>query len=126
MLNESIPAVSVVVPIHNNEEYLRETLESIRTQTMTDFEVICVDDGSTDGSAEIAREFAQKDARFHYYYQTNQGAGPARNTGMDHARGRYLAFLDGDDLFLAQFLERLVGAAEKNRSGYRDMRPRDT
>lgn len=90
--------LSVVVPIYNVEAYLRDALTSIAQQTLRDLEVIMVDDGSTDGSAAIAASFAARDPRFRLLQQENQGQGPARNLGVRHAAGNYLAFLDADDL----------------------------
>lgn len=101
------PKVSIIVPIFNNEDYLRECLESIRNQSFKYFEVICVDDGSTDSSARIVDYFAKKDLRFHYLFQQNQGAGSARNLGIEKSRGEFLMFLDGDDIFEPEFVEKM-------------------
>jgi CDP-glycerol glycerophosphotransferase len=91
------PRLSVVVPIYNVERYLDECLASITAQELSDFEVVMVDDGSTDGSADIARRWADADPRFRLVRQANHGLGHARNTGAEHATGEYLAFLDSDD-----------------------------
>lgn len=91
--------VSVIIPIYNVEKYLRQNLESVAKQTLKEIEVIMVDDGSTDSSAEIAKEFAEKDSRFIYVLQENGGAGAARNNGLSRAKGKYLSFLDSDDFF---------------------------
>jgi CDP-glycerol glycerophosphotransferase len=93
-----MPELSVVVPIHNVEDYLAECLESIAGQTFADLEVIMVDDGSTDGSAVIAKAVADRDPRFRFVQQDNRGLGPARNTGVEHATGTFLAFADSDDI----------------------------
>ena len=108
--------LSVVVPIFNVEEFLEESLESIARQTMRDLEVIMVDDGSTDGSAVIAKSFAAHDPRFRLLQQQNQGPGPARNEGVRSAAGKYLAFVDGDDLLDPQAYEVLVGSLDRSGS----------
>ena len=91
------PVVSVVVPVYNTELFLGECLYSLEKQTLTDIEIILVNDGSTDNSGELLREYAGKDARCVYVEQANQGLSAARNTGIEYASGHYLAFLDSDD-----------------------------
>lgn len=93
----NMPVVSIIVPIFNQETYLRECLESISTQSFSDFEVIMVDDGSIDLSAEICREFGNKDRRFKYIYKNNGGVSSARNVGLACAKGNYVIFVDSDD-----------------------------
>ena len=93
------PVVSVVVPVYNTAPYLRQCLESIAAQTLRDIEIICVDDGSTDGSLEILQEYERRDNRFTVLRQQNEHAGVARNHGMEQARGAYLVFWDSDDFF---------------------------
>ena len=107
------PMVSVVMPVYNSGKYLRECLDSLISQTFTDFEVICADDGSTDDSPAILREYAEKDQRFTILSQDHAYAGAARNLGMSHARGKYLIFLDSDDRFLPRMLELTVKKAEE-------------
>ncbi|GAA2290259.1 CDP-glycerol glycerophosphotransferase family protein [Streptomyces kunmingensis] len=92
------PRLTVVVPIHNVEDYLGACLESLSAQSMPDLEVVMVDDGSTDGSGGIARAFAAEDSRFRLVEQANAGLGAARNTGVRHATGTHLAFVDSDDV----------------------------
>jgi CDP-glycerol glycerophosphotransferase len=111
-----VAKLSVVVPFFNVESYLGAALESIAGQTMGDLEVIMVDDGSTDGAAAIAKSFAARDPRFRLVQQDNQGLGPARNTGTEHATGTYLAFFDSDDLLAPHAYEVLVGSLEKTGS----------
>jgi CDP-glycerol glycerophosphotransferase len=111
-----VAKLSVVVPFFNVEPYLGAALESIAGQTMGDLEVIMVDDGSADGSTAIAKSFAARDPRFRLVQQDNQGLGPARNTGVKHATGHYLAFFDSDDLLAAHAYETLVGSLEKTGS----------
>ena len=89
--------VSVIIPVYNAEKYLRQCLDSVVNQTLRDIEIICVDDGSTDGSIEILREYEQKDSRVKVLCQKNQYAGVARNNGLSHASGEYVFFMDSDD-----------------------------
>lgn len=89
--------VSIIIPTYKVEAYLAECLESVRRQTMPDFEVIMVDDGSPDNSAAICREFAEKDARFHLFQQENGGVTSARRLGIFMSKGEYITFVDGDD-----------------------------
>jgi CDP-glycerol glycerophosphotransferase len=92
------PRISVVVPVYNVEAFLAPCLDSLAAQTFADFEVVMVDDGSTDRSAAIAGEYARRDARFRLLTQANGGLSRARNVGVGAARGQFLAFLDSDDL----------------------------
>lgn len=93
------PKVSVIVANYNNARYLRDCLQSVAGQSFADFECIVVDDGSTDGSAKIIRQFARRDSRFVPVFQENRGVSAARNRGLDMASGEYVAFLDSDDCF---------------------------
>lgn len=104
--------VSVVVPVYNVENYLRQCLDSILAQTLTDIEIICVDDGSSDSSLQILEEYAKKDPRVIVRPQKNAGAGAARNNGLSVARGKYVSFLDSDDFFEPTLLEKLYEKAE--------------
>lgn len=108
--------VSVIVPVYNAEKFLKDTLKSIQSQTLKDFEVICVDDGSTDNTLAILDEFIKKDKRFKVIHQKNAGAGAARNYGFTVATGKYTIFLDSDDLFSPALLEKLWEAAEENQA----------
>jgi CDP-glycerol glycerophosphotransferase len=110
--------VSVVVPIHNVAPYLAECLDSVRRQTHRELEVIMVDDGSTDNSAEIAEQFAATDSRFRLMRQENGGLSAARNAGVPHANGDYLAFLDSDDLLPCFAYEVMVQAAETSGTAF--------
>lgn len=100
------PKVSVIIPVYNVENYLRQCLDSVINQTLDDIEIICVNDGSTDGSLDILREYEAKDSRVIVVTQKNINAGAARNSGLKIARGEYLSFLDSDDFFEPQMLER--------------------
>ncbi|MDO4583387.1 MAG: glycosyltransferase [Planctomycetia bacterium] len=93
------PKVSIIIPVYNVEKYLRQCLDSARNQTLRETEVICVDDGSTDGSGAILDEYAAMDSRFVVVHQENAGQSAARNRGLELARGEYLAFLDSDDWY---------------------------
>ena len=89
--------ISVIVPIYNSANYLQETLDSICQQSLDGLEIICVDDGSTDNSADIVSQNMSNDDRIKYIYQENQGPGAARNNGIIHSSGLYVAFMDSDD-----------------------------
>lgn len=108
--------VSIIIPVYNVERYLRVSLESVVNQTLEDIEIICVNDGSTDGSLEILNEFAKKDKRIILINQENQGLSGARNTGLNVATGEYIAFLDSDDWVDTNFLENLYNTAKKYES----------
>lgn len=110
--------VSVIIPIYNAEAFLRQCLDSVVNQTLKDIEVICVDDGSTDGSVGILREYAARDSRVRLIRQKNAGAGAARNQGLREAVGEYLSFLDSDDFFEPDMLEKAVEAAERYSADY--------
>ena len=108
--------LSVVVPFFNVEAYIGEALESIARQTLQDIEVIMVDDGSTDGSAFIAKSLTARDPRFRLIEQPNRGLGPARNAGVREASAPYLAFADSDDLVDPHAYELLVSSLERTGS----------
>ncbi len=93
---------SVIIPVYNSENYVAQTLQSVLSQTYSDFEIIIVDDGSTDKSIDICQQF--QDARIKIIHQQNRGLAGARNTGIRHAQGEYLAFIDSDDLWLPEKL----------------------
>ena len=106
--------LSVVIPVYNAAPWLGACLDSVLGQTLRDFEVICVDDGSTDGSAALLAERAAKDSRMKVLRQTNSGQGAARNRALDSSTGEFVYFMDADDeLACADALERLVAEAER-------------
>lgn len=107
----SHPLVSVIIPIYNAERYLADTLNSVFAQTFQDYEVICVNDGSTDGSGRVLEQFAEKVRTIN---QTNCGQTVAQNRGAQEARGRLLAFLDADDIWYPHKLAMQIGAIEAN------------
>lgn len=107
--------ISVIVPIYNTKPYLKECVDSILSQQVeVPFEVLLVDDGATDGCAELCDELAAKDKRIRVFHQENQGLSAARNTGIDAALGRYYAFVDSDDVVCPGYLHTLYAACEKN------------
>jgi len=107
-------AVSVIVPVYNTEEFLDECLTSLRRQSLNNFEVLCIDDGSTDNSLEILKKFSHLDGRFKVIEQENQGLGKSRNNALEIARGKFIFFLDSDDWISSNTLELLTNKCEKN------------
>lgn len=97
--------VSVIIPVYNAEKYLAQCLDSVLSQSLSDMEVICVDDGSSDGSAKIIAGYAAADGRIKKLEQENSGAGSARNAGLAAAEGEYVLFLDADDWFEPDYME---------------------
>lgn len=100
--------LSVVIPVYNVALYLQDCVESMLTQHFADFEILLVDDGSTDGSAEICDDLACKDSRVVVLHQENGGVSSARNRGIDHARGEFIVFVDADDFVTEEYLEHLM------------------
>ena len=109
-----MPAVSVIIPLYNTEAFIKDSLDSLVAQTFTDFEVIIVDDGSTDGGARIAASYASADTRFKLIGQPNKGPSEARNTGLKIMRGEYVTFIDSDDCVAPNYLEALVSMAKEH------------
>lgn len=97
------PLVTVIIPTFNREKYIGETIQSVLDQTLNDFEIIIIDDGSTDGTKAVVCSFS--DDRIHYIYQSNRGRSAARNHALNIARGRYITFLDSDDVYLPKKLQ---------------------
>ena len=91
------PLFSIIIPVYRSGPFLRDCLDSIRNQTLTDWECICINDGSPDGSGAILDEYARKDSRFTAIHQDNRGVSAARNAGLSVAKGSWTAFVDGDD-----------------------------
>lgn len=104
------PSISIIVPVYNAECYLRRCIDSILSQTFENFEVILVNDGSTDKSGSICDEYADKDSRINVVHQCNQGQSVARNYGIQKARGEWIHFVDSDDIIHPQMLELLYNA----------------
>ena len=101
---------SVIIPVYNVEKYLKECLDSVINQTLPNWEAICVNDGSTDGSATVLKEYAEKDNRIRVITQENRGLSAARNTGINAAAGDYVVFLDSDDWLELDALEKISGS----------------
>ena len=107
--------VSVIMPIYNAYDYLRPALDSVIDQTLREIEIICVDDGSTDHSLEIIKEYRDRDSRVRIITENNAGPSIARNRGLNRARGEYVIFLDADDFYELTLLEKLYEAASRDR-----------
>src|SRR4051812_36101890 len=110
--------LSVVVPIYNVEDYLKPCLDSIAAQTFTDLEVVMVNDGATDSSPTIAEAYAARDPRFKLVNRPNGGLSAARNTGVEHATGELLAFVDSDDLLTPDAYKLMVGSLDETGSDF--------
>ena len=102
------PLISVIIPIYNMEAYLARCLDSVLNNTYRNLEIICVDDGSTDSSAEILRAYAEKDSRIVPIFKENGGVSSARNAGLDRMTGDFVTFIDSDDFVHPQFFEQFV------------------
>lgn len=109
-----MPLISVIVPVYNTGKYLQEAIESVQLQNIEDMEIICVNDGSTDNSLQLLEQMAENDPRIQVYSQENQGQSVARNTGMEHATGKYIYFMDSDDILKEGCFNRCVQAMEAN------------
>lgn len=107
----TVPLVSIVVPVYNAEKYLTDCLCSLVNQTLRDFEVLLIDDGSTDASLVICRSYAEHDGRIKVFTQKNAGAAAARNRALDEAVGKWVMFVDSDDYLETDCIERLLEAA---------------
>ena len=110
----SSPKISIIVPVYNVEKYIRRCLDSIAGQTFTDWECICVDDGTPDTSGKICDEYMTKDVRFRVIHQENAGVSVARNIGLDAAKGDWIVFVDGDDWVSITMLQDLYDKALEN------------
>lgn len=106
--------VSVIVPMYNKEQKISKCLDSLINQTLREIEIVVVDDGSKDNSAEIVKKYCEKDSRVHYVKQDNQGPGAARNVGIINSKGRYIGFVDCDDYVEHEMYEIMYNAAEQN------------
>ena len=106
-MEENKPLISVITPAYNAERFIGEAIESVQKQTYANWEMVIVDDCSTDGTVRIVEEYRKKDPRIKLYrLEKNSGSAVARNTAMEHAKGRYIAFLDSDDRWLPEKLEK--------------------
>lgn len=111
--SEKTVKVSVIIPVYNSSPYIQQCLDSVTGQSLKELEILCVDDGSSDNSADIVEEAVAKDGRIRLIRQENAGGGAARNRGMKEARGEYLAFLDSDDFIEKDMLKKMYEAARK-------------
>ena len=111
-----MPKISVIIPVFNAEKYLVECLNSLINQTLEDWEALCVNDGSTDKSANILTKFSEKNPRIKIIYQENAGVSAARNKALQTATGEYFTFLDSDDVFDPHFLEMMLSAVTKDQT----------
>lgn len=117
MCNFGETGISIIVPIYNSAQYLDECLNSLINQKYTNFEVICVDDCGTDNSMELVQRLARQDSRIRIlHHASNLGLGPARNTALEHAKGKYVFFLDSDDFLHPDALEKLYNTAEADNA----------
>jgi acetyltransferase-like isoleucine patch superfamily enzyme len=110
-----MPKISIIMPVYNGAKWLNESIESVITQTYSDFELICVNDSSTDNSEEILKDFSNKDLRIKFYTKNNEGPGLALNYGISKAQGEYLCFLDQDDKYKNDYLEKMFEVIEKTK-----------
>jgi glycosyltransferase involved in cell wall biosynthesis len=110
MKSAAAKGCSIIIPVYNMEEWLERCIKSVVSQTYNELEIILVDDGSTDGSSDICKEWAKKDSRIVYFKQHNAGLGAARNTGLKMAKFDYVTFLDSDDWLEPTFVEKIFGA----------------
>ena len=110
--------ISVIIPIYNRTYCLARCLDSVLSQTFTDWECILIDDGSTDGSLSVCRHYAETDSRFRVYSQSNSGASVARNRGVELARGQYIAFIDSDDWVERTYLQLLYDAVGEDTMSF--------
>ena len=118
-----MPKVSILVPCCNVEKFVYQCLDSIRNQTLNDIEVLCINDGSTDGTLNILRQFAETDSRFFVIDKSNSGYGDSMNLGLDRCTGKYIGIVESDDFIEPTMFERLLAVAEENdldiaRTGY--------
>lgn len=112
MKGNQVPLVSIIVPVYNAEKYLNRCIDSILSQTMTDFELLLIDDGSKDESGCICDEYAEKDARVRFFHKPNGGVSSARNLGLDNAKGKWITFVDADDRCSCNYLEHLLSKVD--------------
>ena len=115
-MEKCMPKISVIVPIYNVEKYLQQCIESIKAQTFWDYEVLLIDDGSTDDSFRLAGELTAGDERFTLYHKENGGQSDARNFGLDRCRGEYICFVDSDDWLENTYLEELYALAVRENA----------
>ena len=114
MFESRSPSISIIIPVFNPGDYLQRCLESILTQRFTDFEILLIDDGSTDGSALVCDRFVEQDSRVRVLHKQNEGVSKARNIGLASARGEWITFIDADDVLLDDGLSILKGGISED------------
>ena len=114
MIIENLPKISVIIPIYNSEKHLKECVESVLNQTFKNFEIILVDDGSSDASANICDVFAEKHSFVKVVHKENQGVSKARNVGIGISSGEYITFLDSDDYLEKNFFQKGYSLVKEN------------
>ena len=110
------PLISVIIPVYNVEDYLRECLDGVVGQSYSNLEILCIDDGSTDSSPAILAEYAERDKRIKVIRKENGGVANARNTGLDNVSGAYISFLDADDIYETTLYEKVLRQAMKTKA----------
>ena len=110
-----MPQISIIIPCYNQGQYLPETLDSVLAQTTSDWECVIINDGSSDNTEEVAQNYCDRDSRFIYVYQENQGVVEARNNAIRHSHGKFILPLDGDDLISPQFAEKAADVLENDK-----------
>ncbi len=113
---EKMCEISVIIPVYNKSKYLKDTVDSVLDQTFGDYELLLIDDGSTDASGRICDELAVSDSRIKVFHMENRGVSAARNCGIRKAKGKYISFVDADDIIEKTFFERLYVSIEKSNS----------
>lgn len=108
------PQISVIIPVYNGEENIPVSLNSLMEQTFSNFEVVIIDDGSTDSTAKVIEKYLKNDKRIKYIYQENAGVAMARNKGLENATGKYISFLDADDYYDKTFLDKMYSKITKS------------
>ena len=111
----SQPFISVIIPVYNAEQYLTETIDSLINQTLANIEIICIDDGSTDGSLALLKKYAKRDKRIKVYHQKNAGVATARNEGLRRASGKYIMWCDSDDTYTPNMCLKMFNIMERRR-----------
>ena len=111
-----MPEVSIIIPVYNNEQYIEKCIQSVLNQTFENFEVIVINDGSTDKSGEILEKLNREDSRIILIEQKNQGVAVARNRGMNKATGKYITFVDGDDYLKNNYIEKMYSYSDVYRT----------
>lgn len=111
-MKNKIPIISIIIPVYNGEKCINNCIHSILNQTYLNYEIIVIDDGSIDATQNLCLQLAKTCSKLRYYYQLNEGAGAARNKGIEVSRGKYLAFVDADDYLNPRYLEELYSLVE--------------